>query len=206
MKNLKEITGCTIRIDDRYDGDGAEKAMRTASISAREGTQEARDKAIAICARTLQLISEDSGNVADAVSKAMMEADEADEEKREREEQEKAKQEREQEDALVRMLALSVGDKFTEEAMRDALKKENWIVDRAADRLFNHRAAADEPVKPALNKQKLLAAIRKKKECEVAAASPKVTDRMANKPCKKVQMVRDVFAQYHAKQATKSEK
>merc|ERR1711939_1259311 len=90
----------------------------------------------------------------------MAEADEANAQRRQREEQEKAEQARKHEDALVRTVAASVGDLFSKDAIREALKEENWSADRASDRLFNQRDAVDEPVKPALNMQKLLAASR----------------------------------------------
>jgi len=215
LKSLKEVTTCNIHIDDRYDEHGTERAMRTASISAREGNEAARESAVDLCARTLRIIGEEKMEIAVALSRAMMEVDAENEKGREAEAQEKASQIKEKEDELVCRVAASVGDLFSTVAIRDALEKENWCADLACDRLFNGHVV-DEPVKPALNMQKLLAAARAAtaertmKEGTDVRSSVKVvhkaTATICDEPSKNVMMIRDVFTKFRAKEAMKAKK
>jgi len=210
LKNLQGVTGCNIRIDNRYGEDGSERSLRSASISAREGNEAARASAVDLCARTLRMIVDEKVEVGVALSRAMMEVDAASDMNREVEAQEKAGQMREKEDELVSRVKASVGDLFSEEAIRDALEQENWIADRASDRLFNGHVV-DEPVKPVLNMQKLLAATRAAKAgkqmqetedlrspAQVVHKAPVIT---CEKPSRDVMLIKDVFAKFHAKEA-----
>lgn len=214
LRNLKEVTTCNVRIDDRYDEHGEEKAMRTASISSREGDQMARQAAVQLCKRTLQILCEEGVEVDVATSKALAEADEQQEERRQVEGLEKAAQARAQEEELVSSVVASVGDLFSRDTIREALVKENWCVNRASDRLFNERCdAIDEPVKPVLNMQKLLAAAREAKakarggnDGSSAIDAQKSHDQTVEQPSKNVMMIRDVFAKFRAEEAAKAQK
>jgi len=192
------------------------------SISAREGSAAARESAVELCARTVQIICEEQVGVADAMSRAMMELDTNEEQKKQVEADERAAQKKVQDDAVVSIVAASVGDLFDEDAIRQALDKEDWGADQAIDRLFNEQVApAAEPVKPMLNMQKMLAASREAnaarnmKEIQFPLkdsrefSSPmsvlhKVKDISFDEVSENRQKIRDVFAKMNAKADAKS--
>lgn len=209
LRNLKEVTTCNVRIDSRYDEHGEERAMRTASITSREGDKIAREAAVQLCRRTLEIVCEEGLEVDVAASKALAEAEETNEEQRQVEELEKAAQIRAQEEELISSLAASVGDLFSRDAIREALMKETWCVDRASDRLFNDRRnTIDEPVKPVLNMQKLLAAAKAAKVGKARGGNDtlsatdvqKKQDSTGEQPSRNVMMIRDVFTKLRARE------
>jgi len=212
LKNLKEVTNCNIYIEERHDENGAERETRNASISAREGTKEAREAAVSLCARTLQIISEGDVEVAMAVGRAMVEVDAMQEQKREAEEHEKAAVIREREDEIVARVAASLGV-FTSAAIREALESESWDADMAVTRLHSV-PVVEEPVQPALNMQKLLAAARARKmqegedsaeaRIQLKKAITKAEDSACEGPSENVKKIRDVFAKFRAKEAKKA--
>jgi len=209
LKSLREATNCNVRIDDRHDMYGAERTVRTASISAREGDKASREAAVVLCTRTLQIICEEEVEVDVAVSKAMAEVEVTQEERRHAEAIEKAAQLKEQEDEIVSRLAASVGDLFSWEAIREALVKENWNADHASDRLFNER----EPV-PVLNMPRLLAAVQEAKARKGAtdkdATSSQEVVRCSkdaipdHPPSRNVMLIRDVFTKMRQREAARA--
>jgi len=207
LKNLKEVTNCNVYIEERHDENGAERETRNASITAREGTKEEREAAVSLCARTLQIISQGEVQVATAVGRAMVEADAMHEQKREAEELEKAAIRREREDEIVSRLACSLGDLFTKAAIREALESESWNADLAVTRL-HCASVVEEPVQPALNMQKLLAAARARKVQDVvdSKAVAKADYTACEGPSENVKKIRDVFEKFRAKEARKAGK
>jgi len=215
LKSLKEITNCNVRIDDRHDMYGAERTVRTASISAREGDKASRQAAVKLCARTLQIICEEEVEVDVAVSKAMAEVEVKQEERRQGEAIEKAAKLKEQEDEMVSRLAASVGDLFSWEAIREALVKENWSADRASDRLFNEREhVVNESPKPVLDMQRLLAAVKEAKARKGATTKDATSSQEVvhgskdaipdQPPSRNVMMIRDVFTKFREQEAARA--
>lgn len=130
---------------------------------------------------------------------------------------ERAAQKKVQDDAVVSIVAASVGDLFAEDAIRQALDKEDWGADQAIDRLFNEQVAPEaEPVKPMLNMQKMLAASREanaarnmkeiqfplkdSREFSSPVSVPhKVKDLSFDEPSAGTKKIQDVFAKMRAK-------
>jgi len=217
LKNLKDVTNCIICLDDRYDAQGTEKASRMLSISARDGSAAARESAVELCARTVHIICEEKVGVDDAMSRAMMELDTKEEQKKQVEADELAAQKKMRDDEVVSVVKASVGDRFDEDAIRQALDKEDWGADQAIDRLYNENVTPEaEPVKPLLNMQQMLAAsreanaTRKMTEMQFSLkesqefSSPvsvphKVKDLSFDAPSSGTKKIQDVFAKMRAK-------
>jgi len=211
LKSLRE------ELDDRHDMYGAERTVRTASISAREGNKASRQASVELCARTLQIICEEEEEVEVdvVVSQAMAEVEVKQEERRQAEAIEKAIRLKEQEDEMVSRLAVSVGDLFSWEAIREALVKENWSADRASDRLFNERGnVVNESTKPALNRQRLLAAVQEAKARKGASGRDTTSSQDVaccskdviadHPPSRNVMMIRDVFTKFREQEAIRA--
>merc|ERR1712072_607277 len=136
------------------------------------------------------------------------------EERRQAEAIEKAAKLKEQEDEMVSRLAASVGDLFSWEAIREALVKENWSADRASDRLFNEREhVVNESTKPALNMQRLLAAVQEAKARKVATGKDATSSQDVccskdaipdHPPSRNVMMIRDVFTKFREQEAVRA--
>jgi len=205
LRNLKEVTNCNVRIEDRHDENGTERSSRSVTISARQGDDAACEAAIQLCADTLHILCEEKVEVAVALSRAMAQADAKKQQNVQIDEQAKAAQMREKEEEMVSRVVASIGDMFSREAIREALGNEHWSADLAIDRLFNG------PVKPALDMTKLLAATRAKKMEQnddmpsVAVQSKGKVTSCDEAPSTKVMKIRDIFAKLRAKETPKTE-
>jgi hypothetical protein len=166
------------------------------------------------CVRTVQILclGEEPVELSQALSTAMAEREEREQEKKLAEEAEEASRRRAQELEAVSQVSSKCGDMFDKDCISEALAQENWDPNKAMDRLFDEYNQADRElnvITPALNVQKLLEAsraanaARKGKEVEHTNALPprKTEESDAYEPSENVMKIRDVFALALAKGA-----
>jgi len=183
LKQLQLLTNCNIFVEDNRD----KACACIARIRSSAPKAEARPM---LAARSLQHMAQHGSHLRDAVEMASAEM--------EAEQQDRKQAEREgYEEQVVRQVIIAVGDSFSEPAIREALKKEDWNADLAQERLFQDAAAIP---RPALNLQKLLEASRaanakRRAEGEDDAGSSASTDvpRDTAPVPKHVQAIKDVF-------------
>jgi hypothetical protein len=206
LKALQEVTNCSIKIDSRNDRNGREKTFRCVKISSRDSNQSQREAGIERCTRAVQILcGEEDMELSEALSRAM-----AEEEAYAQEEQ--VSRQKMLETEAVSNVSSKCGDKFSHDAIKEALAKENWDPNEAMNRLFDeyhHAEYKHNLIKPVLNAQKLLDAARsanaarKAKESESCSfpsnLGQKTKDADDCNPSKDVMRIRDVFAQARAK-------
>jgi len=167
LKQLEEETQCRVQVDDRYDADGSDKATRSVRIWSTASTATQRETSREICSRVVRSLCQGSSqtewDLKDALTLAQVEMISEAEAKEDAER-------RLDEDRVVQQVRLATGDSFNETTVRDALSKDNWDQDLAADRLFRERAATE---RPALDAKRLLEACRAAKAPQ---AGPSIED------------------------------
>jgi len=143
LKQLQEEADCKIHVDDKTDCYGQSKSVRTVRI------RSTKETSLVLVSRTLQCFCQPQNLQSQKLLKDALAEVRAE---MKAEEQEKTEtQSRTFEDQVFRQVVAVVGDSFSEAAIRDALRTEDWDPDRAMDRLYNA---------PTMNVQKLLEASR----------------------------------------------
>jgi len=218
LRQLQEETHCKIHVDSSIDTSGLAKTLREVRIRSTAATCEERESSSELCLCVVQTLCLEQGlqmSLEDLISAIQAE--------KEIEAQRKVKTQREAEqDQAIQQVMVAVGDCFNDVAIKDALTQTDWHPDRAQERLFQEKHAAESRAQSAIQAKNLLDfcktrnAARKPYEVQdydsMATESDDLAERDATsdastassendvcKSSKEVKMIQDVFVKIRRK-------
>jgi len=145
---LQEETKCRIQLVDQFNGDGCMKTSRLVTMRSKSSIPSDQETSLELCAYVVEaLCAKPDAQLEQVLANGKNLLREREEVILLAQQQEREAQIEEQQEGAVRQLMRSMGDLFSETAIRDALSKEQWYVDQAEERLLQEGSRVPAPAR-----------------------------------------------------------